>query len=51
MSTLLCSLYLGALEAQHLQPLLPVTGPPPTASTASASTAGFTALAAAAVGA
>ena len=54
LSTLLCSLYLGALEAQHLQPLLPAAAPPQhacAASSASASTARLTALAAAADGA
>ncbi|KAK9842467.1 hypothetical protein WJX81_001464 [Elliptochloris bilobata] len=53
LSTLLCSLYLGALEAQHLQPLLPAAGPPQHASSlssASASTARLSALAAAADG-
>jgi len=63
LSTLLCSLYLGALEAQHLQPLLPPGAPPPLwglplaapaasiDADASASTARLTALAAAAGGA
>ena len=53
LSTLLCSLYLGALEAQHLQPLLPSAAPEQhvcAVSSASTSSARLTSLAAAADG-